>query len=181
MNKLKNAKVKFNVEEQKNEKGEVDFLKLTGNANDKYSVILLIKKDNYYEPENSDLMSFKNNWWRVKPASHESKAKIKARVLGQIDFNVAYFQLIEDNNYRSFMVSHLKSPFKFYSNGIGFETLPMERNATIFYDETDAKTGYEYYLNGMKSISKYPADPKSYTQGYINALKEIRRFVELDV
>jgi hypothetical protein len=169
----------FSTREEADEQGDPEYLVLTGSANGKYSVKLLLKKDESFEYEKKDLMSVSSNNWRIKPQKSETDSEIKNRVMAQLDYMIDYFTFINDEGHSSFMVGHLRSPFKFYSNGIGIKEITLADFNKNFYDENDSQKALGLLISGLNSISVYPADEKSFTKGYSNALKEILRFLKV--
>jgi hypothetical protein len=172
-------KIIFAKKEEDGQNNELEYLVLKSQNSKGLIVNLLLKKDDYYESEKTDLMSLSSNWWRVKSLKKEPKQLIKNRIIAQIDYMIKYFELIDEKEYGSFQHKALTSPYKFYSNGIGLDPSELSEYNKIFNNYDDAATAYDLLDKGMKSISVYPADKESFTKGYSNALKEIRKFIEL--
>jgi hypothetical protein len=173
------GKFELNKEIQLGENDELEYLILKGKNAKGAELKLLLKKDDYFEFETKDLLSFAWNKWRVKPTKKESKEQIKSRVLAQIDYMNGYFTLLDEREYTSFFESHLTSPYKFYSNGISLDPSYLTEYNNIFYDYNDAAEAYNYLKGGLNSVVKYPSDNKTYNEGYVKALKEIRQFIVL--
>jgi hypothetical protein len=172
-------KIIFAKKEEEGDSDEFEYLVLKSQNSKGLTINLLLKKDDYYESKKTDLLSLSSNWWRVKPSKKESKELIKKRIIAQIDYMIKYFELIDDKQYGSFQHKPLTSPYKFYSNGIGLDPSELTEYNKIFNNYDDAATAYDLLDKGMKSISVYPADKESFTKGYSNALKEIKKFIEL--
>lgn len=172
-------KIIFAKKEEEGDSNEFGYLVLKSQNSKGLIINLLLKKDGYYESEKTDLLSLSSNWWRIKSLKKESKELIKKRVIAQIDFMIKYFELIDDKEYGSFQYKQLTSPYKFYSNGLGLDPSELIEYNKIFNNYDDAATAYDLLDKGMKSISVYPSDKESFTKGYTNALKEIRKFIEL--
>ncbi len=159
--------------------GKLSHLMLTGLVNGKYKVKMMLQKDDYYNSYKYDLLSLKANRWRIKPESHESKENIRKRMMEQLAYMITYFSHIEDEKFTSFRVSHLRAPFRFYSNGIGIDDFSTSEYSKIFYDNKDAGEAILLLSQGLKSISgAYPSDPKRFTKGYLNALNKIRDYLK---
>ncbi len=171
---------KFVKSEENNDGGDFEYLVLKSNNKNGLSINILLKKDDYYVSKNVDLLSYSANKWRLKPAKRESKEEIKKRVLSQLDYMIHYFEFSNEKQYRTFQVNHFASPFKFFANGLGLRPYyDALEYSDLFYDLNDAAQANTMLENGLNSISVYPSDPESYTKGYQNALKQIRKFVEL--
>lgn len=169
----------YQKQEEEGEGKGLDYLVLKSRNSKGLTVNLLLKKDDYFESDKTDLLSLPLNWWRIKPTKSESKAQIKRRVLAQIDYMISYFELISDKKYGSFQSKPLVCPFSLFANGIGLDPSGVQDYNQLFFDDTDAAFAYNLLKGGLNSISVYPADKESYTKGYANALKEIRKFIEL--
>ncbi|MEA5257050.1 hypothetical protein VB264_04580 [Arcicella aquatica] len=173
------GKISFLKQDEEGEGGEFEYLVLKSKSAKGLIVNLLLKKDYYYESKKTDLLSVSSNWWRVKPTKKETKDQIKKRVIAQIDFMLKYFELIDDKQYTTFKTTPLICPYSLYSTGMDINPSELTEYNKLFYDYDDAATAYELLDKGLKSISVYPADSETFTKGYSNALKEIRKFIEL--
>jgi len=133
-----------------------------------------------YQSSSFDLLDPKNNTWRQKADHKETKEEIKQRVVGHLNYLINYFDLVEHKSQGYFETAILQSPIGFYSNGIALPNDFASDNkwSPYFYDEEDATSGGKMLSQGLSSIEEYPADSKSYTKGYYNALKLIREHVE---
>lgn len=170
--------ISFDVIKKQNEQGEFEHLTLTGLPDKQHKMRLFLVMDDYYKSRKRDLLGLEENKWRLRPKKNESQEEIKKRVLGQLDYMISYFSLIEEKKYSSFTIGHLNSPFSFYNNGIGINPYPSDRYDRVFFDNNDADKAIKMLSAGVRSIKKYPSDPKSFTQGYKNALQEIKGYVE---
>jgi hypothetical protein len=171
--------ISFLKNEEKDENDKFEYLVLKSEKEKGLDINLLLKKDAYFKSSKVDLLKIPLNWWRIKPTKKENKAQIKKRVLAQIDYMINYFELISDNNYRSFQTQVIVCPYKLFANGIGIDPSLLSEYNKIFYDYNDAEIAYQMLLNGLNSVSVYPADKESYTKGYFNVLKKIRKTIEL--
>ncbi|NBA88680.1 hypothetical protein GVN16_23100 [Emticicia sp. CRIBPO] len=168
----------LDITRKQNDRGEFEQLTLTGFPDKKHEMKLFLVIDDYYKSGKRDLLSLEENKWRLRPKNRENQEQIKKRVIGQLDYMIGYFSLIDEKKYSSFTLSHLNSPFSFYNNGIGINPYPSDRYDRIFFDTNDADKAVKMLSAGVKSIRKYPSDPKSFTKGYKNALEEIKRYVK---
>lgn len=142
---------------------------------------LLLKVDPYFEHEDLDLMQPDRNAWRIKPTHAESKQEIKKKVAAHLQYMIDYFQFTEDNGQGFFETWQLQTPYRFYSNGMSIENLDDEKPQhwrQWFYNEADAEQGHRLMAQALMSINKYPANTKTFTEGYILALKEMKEFVD---
>jgi hypothetical protein len=171
------AKCNFTLKKEIEADTDLEYLILK-NTDKKLKVNLLLVEDDYYETKKSNLLSDEANWWRKRPLKKESNEQIKKRILAQLDYMIQYFEMIDSKNLTSFMVKHLKSPYLFYSNGIGLDENNLLKNS-MFYDYADTMTALQYYNKALNSISEYPADTESFTKGYTNALKKISKTISL--
>ena len=177
---LKNfGSFKFNVREEEDNKGNLEYLVLTGVNEANITIKVLLKKDDYYESEKTDLLGVAENQWRFRSNKSETNAQIKQRVLSQLEYMKAYFEFVNEKKYTSFSVLQLYSPFRFYSNGMGIDGLSSAEYGKIFYDQADLDKALKIVGDGLNSISKYPSDPENFTKGYKNAIEEVIRFVKL--
>jgi hypothetical protein len=121
-----------------------------------------------------------NNSWRLRPAHKENPDEIKSRVLQHVNFLIGYFDMVNESKQPYFETAVLHTPFRFYSNGMGladgFETDDVWLGN--FYEEADAAQGAKLLKQALSSIDVYPADERSFTKSYYNALKLIREHVE---
>lgn len=133
-----------------------------------------------YQAKSFDLLDPKNNAWRVKSDRKESKVEIKQRVATHLNYMINYFKMVDDKKLGYFETGILQTPFGFYSNGIALPNDFENDNKWLpcFYNEEDAATGAKMLSQGLGSIEEYPADGKSYTRGYYNALLLVKEHVE---
>jgi hypothetical protein len=140
----------------------------------------LFKADPYFEYKDQDLLSPQSNAWRVKPAHKESKDEIRKRVIAHISYMRDYFHIIDLDERGAFFSGFLQGPVNFYSNGIALTTEdeipPVWLH--IFYDDEDAKAGFQLMVQAIRSINRYPKDTKTYTEGYYVALGEMKDYLE---
>jgi hypothetical protein len=141
--------------------------------------VMLWKKNDSFENKTVDLLSYEQNWWRVKPKHKESKDEIKKRVLGHITYVIDYFKLVIDKKQGYFQVDILETPFSFYSGGMGlpYSVEPDSRWGQTFYNKEDAEYALFLLSNALKSIGTYPNDSR-WTEGYKKALTSMREFLE---
>ena len=139
---------------------------------------LLFALDPYFEYSDIDLLNYEHNTWRIKPAHKENHAEIKKRVTDHIDYMIAYFQMIEDDNRNSFIPMYLQSTMKFYQNGIALENqYAMNRGwEDCFYDHEDALAASTIMGDGITGMGPYP-NAKNFTEGYMKALKMMKEYL----
>lgn len=171
--------ISFKKEIQLDEKDNLEFLILKGKNAKGAEVKLLLKKDDHFEYNSNDLLSLDRNRWRIKPLKKESKEQIKIRTLAQIDYMISYFELVVGRDLSYFNRNILVSPYAFYQDGIGIEPSELSEYNQIFYDDNDAAEALDLLRKGIRSISRYPTSKDSYTEGYLNVLKEIRKYIAL--
>lgn len=140
---------------------------------------LLFRNDPQFEYANTDLLSYPLNTWRVKPTHKETHDEIMKRVKAHVDFLIAYYQVIEDDHRSSFAPMYLQSAFKFYQNGMAIDNDAYTQYSwqSCFYDIDDAKAGQKILVEALNGMGEYP-DAKSYTEGYLKALKKMKEFLE---
>ncbi|HTF81129.1 MAG TPA: hypothetical protein VL947_05375 [Cytophagales bacterium] len=170
--------VTFEVREDIDPDHGTRYLSLNGTSSGHLKVDMVLKEDGFYQNKGVDMLSVEMNWWRTPPDKKEGEAQIKKRMLAQLEFMIQYFKMIGDKELDSFYVTHLQSPILFYSNGLELDPDDATLERT-YYDPEDAMIAREYLTKGIKSMSTYPADAKSYTKGYYNALKEISKAIAL--
>jgi hypothetical protein len=170
--------VLFNVKDDKDEETGAKYLSLKSKDFGQIEVSLVLKEDDFYQNGDVDLLSSTMNWWRERPENVENQEQIKKRVLAQLEYMIQYFKMVNDKNLDSFYATHLQSSIEFYSNGISLNN-DLERLTEYYYDEEAALKAQQYLEDGFNSLSKYPADPQSFTKGYYNALKEISKAISL--
>jgi len=171
--------IRFKKEIQLDENDNLEFLILKGKHAKGAEVKLLLKRDDHFEYNSYDLLSFDRNRWRIKPSKKESKEQIKIRTLAQIDFMISYFEMVVGRDLPYFDRSILVSPYAFYQNGIGIEPSELSEYSQIFYDDNDAAEAVELLRKGIRSVSRYPTSKHSYSEGHMNVLKEIRKYIAL--
>jgi|GEM_PF-3727529 len=139
---------------------------------------LLFGNDPSFEYANIDLLNYPLNSWRIKPTHKESQAEILKRVKAHVDFLIAYYQMIEDDNRSSFAPMYLQSIFGFYQNGIAIDNdaYLQYKWQSCFYDEDDAKAGQQILVEALNGMGQYP-DAKNFTEGYLKALKKMKEFL----
>lgn len=142
---------------------------------------VLLKDDPHFEHGDVDLLSAEMNKWRLKPAKRATKEELKKRVIDHINFMIAYFQLTEDSKQGYFEVWQLQSPYGFYNNGMAidnYESSDPQPWRAWFYDETEAAEGHKLMAQALRSVNKYPAGKKTFTEAYLIVLKEMKEFLE---
>lgn len=142
---------------------------------------LLLKVNPYFEYDKIDLMRPAKNTWRIKPSYAESKEEIRKRVADHLQYMIEYFQFTEDNGQGFFETWQLQTPYRFYSNGMSIENLDAEKPQhwrQWFYNEADAEQGHQLMRQALMSMNKYPSNTKTFTEGYILALTEMKEFVD---
>jgi hypothetical protein len=140
---------------------------------------LLFKKYPGFEYKDIDLLTAASNQWQIKPNHKESVEEIRTRVTGHVDYLVKYFEIIEGDERPVFEPGYLHTPVNFYQNGIGVKTESTLPRSWIncFYDLEDAQAGAHLIGQSIQSITEYPRNTKSYTEGYLKALKEMKEFL----
>jgi hypothetical protein len=84
-----------------------------------------------------------NNLWRQKPVKKEQTAEIKTRVRAMLEYYTLYFKIVSVESIY-FSRARVFLPFTYYQHGIGLTDFATAHPfATYFYDEMDAKTGYD--------------------------------------
>lgn len=165
-----------------NEKGWLSLRPIsTGTIKAKEPTSVLLKADPYFEHGKVDLMQPALNTWRLKPKHAEGKEEIRKKVAAHIDYLIAYFQLTEDNEQGFFETWQLQTPYRFFSNGMAIESLDAEEPQhwrEWFYNEADAAQGHKLMSEALASINKYPSGTKTFTEGYILALREMKEFID---
>ena len=83
------------------------------------------------------------NLWRQKPAEREQAAEIKTRVRAMLEYYALYFKIVSVESIY-FSRARVFLPFTYYQHGIGLTGFAtVHPFAAYFYDERDAKTGYD--------------------------------------
>jgi hypothetical protein len=133
----------------------------------------------YFESGMKDLLSYPYNAWRIKPDHKETYAEIMKRVMAHVDFMIAYYQMIEDEQHTSFMPMYLQTILRFYQNGIGISAeVPLDKGwESCFYDHADALAGQKILEDAIGGMGRYP-DAATYTEGYLKALKQMKEYLE---
>jgi len=93
-------------------------------------------------PASENPFSKENNRWRIKAASKESPAQLKARLVNHCRFWELYFTWALSNSIQYIDVRSTPTPIKIYGNGFSlkpFAALPGTWK-NYFYDEEDCKT-----------------------------------------
>jgi hypothetical protein len=157
-------------------------LSLTGygkTAIDGHDYAFLFSNVPNFEYSNIDLLSYPINAWRIRPTHKENQDEILKRVKGNVDYSIAYYKMIEDDNRSSFMPMYLQTVFKFYQNGMSVvsEENMKEGWESCFYDHQDAEKGRKMLADAIQSMGQYP-DAKNFTEGYLKALKQMREFLD---
>ena len=170
----------FKLLEKDNEWLKLDLSSLGKTSISGGSNTMLFVYDPYFETKDIDLLDYQHNQWRIKPSHHEDRAQLKKRLTAHIDYLIAYFQMIEDDNRSSFIPMYLQSMFKFYSNGIAVrnEENIDESWDSYFYDHEDAIAAQKILVEAIEGMGPYPESQGSFTKGYIKALQKMKVFLE---
>lgn len=142
-------------------------------------VTLVCQKSGQYQNDGLDLLSPEQNLWRVRPDHKETKEEIKARARAHLDYLIHYFECVEDNKQTFFETGIISSPFVFYAHGLGLSqsTRFAKRWQESYFDQADARVGFNYLKEALRSIKKYPK-AESYTKEYLLAFKQMRPYFD---
>lgn len=172
--------ITFVVDDKAAAQADKNWIVLKGSTKAGAPVKIVLEPNDHYEYEDTDQLKPAANAWRLKPTKNQSKEEIKKKVIAQLDYMIAYFNMAIKREDRTFNVKHLNAPLDFYANGLAFKDYePLAQWRNIFYDDEDASKGLELLIKAMKSMKEYPADKKSYTQGYANALSTMKAYLEI--
>ena len=143
-------------------------------------VSLSCLKDEHFKTDGFDLLDPANNTWRKKPDHKESTAEIHARVLGHVQYLIAYFKLIQDKDQDYIETAHLQTPVRLHNNGLSLQK-KFEKGykwKSCYFDQEDAYAGGKLLKKSMMSIEKYPEDKKSLVVGYHDALVMMKEYLQ---
>lgn len=173
----------FNFERtvEHNPDTNTDIVVLKGKNKQKNELRILLTPDDKFEIDEIDLLTLDHNWWRVKPLKPESQEQLKKRVSAHLSYMIDYFDLINKKKAKSFEIPHLKSPFRFYANGLGLNKRYDYITSDYFFNSEDASKAYQILQEGFDSIGIYPAGKDTYSEGYKNAMSVIRQHIDLTI
>lgn len=119
--------------------------------NSSFTLFLSRDKDVYWQEKN-DPYSKVNNFWRIKPASPETKQQILDRVNNHLHFWKLIVQDAIDNDRGVISFHWFESPLVIASNGSALRNYDDVKDAweTNFYDSTQAREGYALLENCFK-------------------------------
>ena len=156
-------------------------LKLTSlkNNNFKFKVIainkvkpsgnyfLIYSQSTHYQEGAKDLLSVKENSWRLKPSKKETNEQIKQRVIAQLKYHVDYFDLTNSKDQTYFETKILQSPFNFYQHALGVpENYQLSQEwVKIFYDRQDAEKAADILRKSIDNVDKLN-DHERFTDTY---------------
>lgn len=118
--------------------------------------------------------SLPNNQWRL-PAEHsENDSLLVKRMVNHIDFWIAYLNMADKLELKSFNYSNVNTCFKFSPYGIIMENFKNWESTfqTLFYTKKEAERAYKLTSEAIYK-SKYVKHENAYIQG-INLFKQIQ-------
>lgn len=151
---LKNNNFKFKVL-------TINKIKPSGNY------FLIYSQSTHYQEGAKDLLSVKENSWRLKPSKKETNEQIKQRVIAQLKYHVDYFDLTKSKDQTYFETKILQSPFNFYQHALGVpENYQLSPEwVKIFYDRQDAEKAADILRKSISNVEKLN-DHERFTDTY---------------
>jgi len=171
--------VTFKLERQITEFLKIHLIKIGKTNVNAEGNTLSFEGDPHFEHFRVDLMSHEANAWRIRPDHKESHSEIKKRLMAHLDYVIAYFQLVHDEERTYFEPVYFQTILRFYQNGIGLEHQDYISNHWLrcFYDHDDALDAYKLMEQALEGMGSYP-DAENYTDGYLKATKKMKEALE---
>jgi len=123
--------------------------------------------NNQFGSDSMNPFSSANNWWRLRPGSHETDAEIVLRLKNHFHFWETYFKWADSRKIKVLDVAGTPSLLEIFGNGYRMfyysEQEPRWKNS--FYDSTDSWKAYEkaYYILATKRV-KWPGTKNRFNE-----------------
>lgn len=132
-----------------------------------------VRKYSFHDME-FDPYTTQNNEWRLPAEQSENDSLLVKRMVNHIDFWIAYLNMADKLDIKSFNYSNINTCFKFSPYGVILENFKNWESTfqTLFFTKQEAERAFKLTANAIYK-SNYVKNENAYLQG-INLFKQIR-------